>query len=403
MRRQLVDVGTGRPGEHRHLEHDVGDGRIRRARCRESDPARRAVASDEADRRLVADEAADRRRDADRTATVGRRRERCESGGERRGRTATRSARRAFLVPRDCAIAPKTWLSVNAVQPNAGVFVLPTTIAPAARNRATIVASEVAAGASAYSGDPYVVGSPATSVRSLTRSGIPASGPARRSSSSVSASSSAPSVRSRTTAFRSPFAASIRRNDSSTRSRGETTLSRTAAASCCTPLIVMRPSVAGAPVASVVVTSRVLERDQLVADGIAELGRCTVRLRSAARCSSRSPAVPPAPSIGRMRTEIANASGQISVAVAVTTSDVGAPAARRPGTWSRSMRNSRSSRARVSSRTGHCARYARQASSIHRAMTLGPHRAVRVEFVGRDRVLLRDGPLRHDPTHPRRA
>ena len=126
---------------------------------------------------------------------------------------------------------------MNAVHPNAGVFVLPTTIAPAARSRATIEASVAAGLASAYSGDPYVVGSPATSVRSFTRSGTPASGPLRRLSSSASASSSAASARSRTTAFSSPFAASIRRRDSSTRSRGDTILSRTAAASCLTPLI----------------------------------------------------------------------------------------------------------------------------------------------------------------------
>ena len=85
-------------------------------------------------------------------------------------------------------LAPNTLLSVNAVQPNAGVFVLPTTIAPAARKRATIVASTVAGAASENNGVPKVVGSPATSCRSLTRSGSPASGPVRRDSSNASAS-----------------------------------------------------------------------------------------------------------------------------------------------------------------------------------------------------------------------
>ena len=52
--------------------------------------------------------------------------------------------------------------------------------APAARRRATIVASAAAGGAEANSEHPNVVGRPATSVRSFTSSGNPASGPARR-------------------------------------------------------------------------------------------------------------------------------------------------------------------------------------------------------------------------------
>src|SRR5262245_30536091 len=83
-------------------------------------------------------------------------------------------------------LAPKSLLSVNAFQPNEGVFVLPTTIAPAARRRPMNVASAAAGAGSPYKWVPYVVGSPSTSVRSFTSSGRPARGP-RRSSLSESA------------------------------------------------------------------------------------------------------------------------------------------------------------------------------------------------------------------------
>jgi hypothetical protein len=68
---------------------------------------------------------------------------------------------------------------VSAPDPNSAVLVLPTTIAPAARSRATCVES-CAATASLKSREPWPVGRPATFSRSLTPSGTPSSGRASR-------------------------------------------------------------------------------------------------------------------------------------------------------------------------------------------------------------------------------
>src|SRR5215217_5676130 len=58
-------------------------------------------------------------------------------------------------------VTPKTRFFVSPVKPNSGVFVLPTTIAPAAFNRATCVESQ--GGRKSRNGnEPNVVGSPAT-------------------------------------------------------------------------------------------------------------------------------------------------------------------------------------------------------------------------------------------------
>ena len=54
---------------------------------------------------------------------------------------------------------------------NWSIFVLPTTMAPAARSRATTVASR--SGVQAKSGQPTVVGVPATSMLSFIATGMP--------------------------------------------------------------------------------------------------------------------------------------------------------------------------------------------------------------------------------------
>ena len=52
---------------------------------------------------------------------------------------------------------PKRLLVVLPIQPNSGVFVLPTTTQPAARIRATKGSSAVAGASSACSAEPWVV------------------------------------------------------------------------------------------------------------------------------------------------------------------------------------------------------------------------------------------------------
>ena len=72
---------------------------------------------------------------------------------------------------------PYTGLSVSIPPPYSGQFVLPSRIAPAARIRATAVAS--ASGTTpARSGDPIVISRPAAARLSLTVNGTPWSGPA---------------------------------------------------------------------------------------------------------------------------------------------------------------------------------------------------------------------------------
>ena len=87
-------------------------------------------------------------------------------------------------------VTPNSGFLVIAVKPNSGVFVLPTTIAPAARSRATWVES-ASATESRNTREPMEVTMPATSSRSLTPRGTPSSGrasPAARRASAVSAS-----------------------------------------------------------------------------------------------------------------------------------------------------------------------------------------------------------------------
>ena len=73
-------------------------------------------------------------------------------------------------------VGPKTGLNVCDPAPNSGVFVLPTTIAPAARARSTS-RSSVSGTASAKIGEPAVVRIPAVATRSLCAIGRPCSGP----------------------------------------------------------------------------------------------------------------------------------------------------------------------------------------------------------------------------------
>ena len=70
-------------------------------------------------------------------------------------------------------VGPKTGLVVWLPRPNSGVLVLPITIAPASRMRATMMSSAFAALAEANSGDPIVVTKPAAFARSLTAMGNP--------------------------------------------------------------------------------------------------------------------------------------------------------------------------------------------------------------------------------------
>src|SRR5438270_306723 len=78
------------------------------------------------------------------------------------------------VVSHGLRVVPKTALSVCGFQPNSGVLVLPTMTAPAARRRATSTESSAADGSSRYATDPWLVGRPAASSRSLTPIGTPA-------------------------------------------------------------------------------------------------------------------------------------------------------------------------------------------------------------------------------------
>src|ERR1700704_6043080 len=75
-------------------------------------------------------------------------------------------------------VTPKTSLKVFAPAPNSGVFVLPTTIAPAALRRATTSASSSGTWCSEIL-LPHVVGMPLVGVRSLIDTGTPCRGPRR--------------------------------------------------------------------------------------------------------------------------------------------------------------------------------------------------------------------------------
>ena len=92
-------------------------------------------------------------------------------------------------------VTPQVTDSVNGHSPSSGIFVLPTTIAPAARSRRTTSAS--AAAGVTIAPVPRLVISPPISISSLTATGTPMRGrlsPARTRASACAASSSARSA-----------------------------------------------------------------------------------------------------------------------------------------------------------------------------------------------------------------
>jgi hypothetical protein len=95
-------------------------------------------------------------------------------------------------------VTPSAGLAVYAQVPNSGAAVLPMGMAPAARSRATWMASRSTGGRPANQREPRVVGMPAQSSRSFTPKGTPASGPsasaARRHSRSTASACAAPSA-----------------------------------------------------------------------------------------------------------------------------------------------------------------------------------------------------------------
>ncbi len=121
------------------------------------------------------------------------------------------------------SVVPKTHSS--------GTLVSPTTIAPAARSRATVTWSS-ADGVSGVAADPTRIDSPRTARLSLTANGTPASGSSARSPRAASscASASAASLRTTRNAPTAPSSRSIRSRCSATTSRGVARFSRTAAA-----------------------------------------------------------------------------------------------------------------------------------------------------------------------------
>ena len=87
---------------------------------------------------------------------------------------------------------------VSPSSPNAGVFVLPTITAPAARSRETTMQSSSGT-LSRKASEPYVVRRPRVSWRSFTPIGTPSSGPVSPLASRRSASSAAASAPSAST------------------------------------------------------------------------------------------------------------------------------------------------------------------------------------------------------------
>ena len=121
-----------------------------------------------------------------------------------------------------CA-GPFTRFPDSPFQPYSDVVVLPTMTAPAARMRAT--SGESAPAISPWwTSDPMLVGTPATSTRSLMAIGMPASGPAVSAAWARSASAACPRARSGvrvTNAFSRVSSASIRSSASRATSTGE--------------------------------------------------------------------------------------------------------------------------------------------------------------------------------------
>ena len=126
-------------------------------------------------------------------------------------------------------VAPYRAFSVTGRMPTSGVFVLPTTIAPASRRRRTWALSWSAT-QSPKAALPSVVGIPSVAEsRSLIPTGTPQSGRASPGRT-ASASARARSAHTRTNAFSTGFMRSIARSDASTSSRAEISPDRTSAA-----------------------------------------------------------------------------------------------------------------------------------------------------------------------------
>ena len=129
-----------------------------------------------------------------------------------------------------CSVHPMSRLSVSKEHEHSGAFVLATTTAPAARRRATTVASPSARWPVRAS-DPAAVRQPATSRTSLTVSGRPsrtASSPDARRASAASAAARASWSRRSATAL-SAATSSRRARVSSTSSRALTSRARSRA------------------------------------------------------------------------------------------------------------------------------------------------------------------------------
>ena len=86
-------------------------------------------------RRAQADDVVERRRVADAAAVVGAVGDRHQARGERRARPAAADPPAERSSAHGLRVAPNTSLNVCEPTPNSGVFVLPTTIAPAAFSR----------------------------------------------------------------------------------------------------------------------------------------------------------------------------------------------------------------------------------------------------------------------------
>ena len=129
-------------------------------------------------------------------------------------------------------VAPQVCDSVSwGHRASSGMFVWPTTIAPAARRRRTT--SQSAAAGSLTTPVPCVVSSPATSMLSLTAIGTPSSGaarPWRRRACAASASASARSARTARKALTAGSRRAMRSRLSSTSSRAVTVPERTSSA-----------------------------------------------------------------------------------------------------------------------------------------------------------------------------
>ena len=134
---------------------------------------------------------------------------------------------------------------VSPRSPNAGVFVLPTITAPAARNRSTGMQSS-AGTLSRKASEPYVVRSPRVSCRSLTPIGTPSSGAVSPLASRRSAASAAASAPSGSTVRKAPRSASrsIAASVAVTTSRLDTCRSARASRSPISPSRRIRPIVA---------------------------------------------------------------------------------------------------------------------------------------------------------------